>query len=192
MAILIDNFKANLTGGGARSNQFEVVMNFPAGTQQSGVQEEFRYLCKATSLPATSVGVAEVMYRGRKLNLAGDRTFEDWTTTIYSDSDFKIRNSIEIWAQLPDQLGRSGDNIEDPRETGGTAAYQSSATVYQLDRTGKKIRAYTFHGLWPSEVSSIELDWETNDAVETFDVTWKYNYFTIDNKGNFGNDDMFS
>jgi hypothetical protein len=185
MAILIDNFKANLTGGGARSNQFEVVMNFPAGTQSSGVQEEFRYLCKATSLPATSVGVAEVMYRGRKLNLAGDRTFEDWTTTIYNDADFNIRNSIEIWAQLPDQLGRSGQNHELP------TSYQSSATVYQLDRTGKKIRAYTFHGLWPSEVASIELDWETNDAVETFDVTWKYNYFTIDNSGNFGFSDIF-
>jgi hypothetical protein len=186
MAILIDNFKSNLTGGGARANQFEVIMNFPAATQASGLNEEFRYLCKATSIPATTVGVAEAWYRGRKMNLAGDRTFEDWTTTIYNDADFNLRNTMEIWAQLPDQLGTSGNNKEAPTQ------YQTSATVYHLDRTGKKIRSYTFHGLWPSEVGTIELDYETNDAIETFDVTWKYNYFTIDNNGNFGFQDIFS
>jgi|LWDU01.1.fsa_nt_gi hypothetical protein len=185
MAILIDNFKSQLVGGGARANQFKVVLNFPAGTQSGDNQKRFEFMCKATALPATTVGVAEVWYRGRKLNLAGDRSFEDWTTTIYNDAAFKLRNSMEVWAQLPDQLGTSGNNLSNPTD------YQSTATVYHLDRTGKSVRAYTFHGLWPSEVGTIELDYETNDAIETFDVTWKYNYFTVDNQGQFGVNDLF-
>ena len=47
----INDFKAKLAGGGARANQFKVVMPFPGYAQVGGEIEEMAFLCKGTQLP---------------------------------------------------------------------------------------------------------------------------------------------
>lgn len=170
----IETFKAQLTGGGARANQFEVVMNFPTGSSgNAGTTRQFTYLCSSTELPASTVGMVDVPYRGRILKLAGERTFADWTTTILNDTGFEIRKALESWVQI----------MDNPLLEVGTAVspslYKQTASVHQLDRNGGVLATYTFHGMMPSEVGNIALGFDTNDAVETFDVTWAYDYFTI-------------
>jgi hypothetical protein len=168
----IEMFKANLTGGGARPNQFEVVMQFPAIAVAGGASRKFTYLCKATSLPGSTIGVAEVHYRGRILKVAGDRTYEDWETTVLNDTDFAVRNAVERWIDGMDRTLLEVTNVTNP------LLYQSSATVHQLDRNGTRLKTYNFFGLWPSVIAPVELGYETNDVIEEFGVTWKYNYFT--------------
>jgi len=174
----IEIFKSHLTGGGARANQFDILMTWPAAIIVEGnAQTELRYLCKATSLPSTTVGETPVPYRGRVLKLAGDRTYEDWETTILNDTDFNIRNTVEHWVDTMDRTLSEGDfsstsSVINPMD------YQSQAIVRQLDRTGKVIKLYQFHGIWPSNITAIDLGYDTNDVVEEFNVTWKYNYFT--------------
>jgi hypothetical protein len=168
----IESFKANLTGGGARANQFEVTMNFPALAIPGQASRKFTYLCKASSLPGSTIGAVEVPYRGRILKIAGDRTFDDWETTIFNDTDFAIRNALERWVDSIDRILLEETNITNP------LLYQMTADVKQLDRNGSTLKTYNFVGIWPSVVSPIELGYDTNDAVEEFSVTWKYNYFT--------------
>ncbi len=168
----IENFKANLSGGGARANQFKVIMTFPAISGGSGLGEEFTYLCKATSLPGTTLGAVEVPYRGRILKIAGDRTYDDWETTVINDTDFNIRNAMERWIDGMDRTLLEQTNVTNP------LIYQSSAIVHQLDRNGSTLKSYKFHGMWPATIAAIDLGYDTNDAIEEFSVTWKYNYFT--------------
>lgn len=171
----IEHFKSNLTGGGARANQFEVIINFPAIAMAGGVASKFQFLCKATSLPASTIGVAEVPYRGRILKVAGDRTYEDWETTVLNDTDFAIRNAVERWMDGMDRTLIEASNVTNP------LLYQSSATVHQLDRSGAKLKTYNFIGLMPTAIAAVDLAYDSNDAVEEFGITWAYNYFTSNN-----------
>ena len=166
----ITDFRAVLQGGGARGYQFKVVMTFPGF---AGVGEESRvmgFLCKATNLPGQTLGEVAVPFRGRVLYIAGDRVFETWTTTVFNDTDFLIRNAMERWMN---GINANSDNsgLENP------ADYQVDAFVDQLDRAGQVIKSYTFRGMWPLTIGNIDVAYATNDEVETFDVTYRYQFF---------------
>jgi hypothetical protein len=42
-------------------------------------------------------------------------------------------------------------------------------------------REYTFVNIFPINISSIDLNWETTDAIEEFTVEFAYDYWTVDN-----------
>ena len=128
------------------------------------------YLCRTSNLPGMTIGEVAVPFRGRSLYVAGDRTFETWTTTILNDTDFLIRNAMERWMNEINSLS-DNSGLENP------ADYQVDAFVDQLDRSGAIIKSYTFRGLFPMTIAPIELGYDTNDAVEEFEVTYRYQYF---------------
>ena len=173
MANELNVFRTKLEGGGARANQFKVVMTFPLSITGLTADQstEMEYLCQAASLPGMVIGEVTVPFRGRNLFIAGDRTFEAWTVTIINDTDFKIRNGFEIWMN---EINAMTDNSG----TDAPAAYTATAHVYQLNRAGGRIKTYSFQGIWPTTISNIDLSSETNDAIETFDVTLRYDYWT--------------
>ena len=145
----ITDFKSKLTGGGARSNLFEVVISFPsAAPADTNVLDKSRFLIKAVALPDSIINPLTVAFRGRTLKLAGDRTFATWTITVLNDTDFIIRSAFENWMNT---INRVSDN------TGVTdsAGYTADAFVYQLDRDGSTLRAYHFYYLFPTNISSI-------------------------------------
>ena len=167
----ISQFKSKLVGGGARANLFEVQVNFPDGISQ-GIQgdgggvfdaDNFRFLCKSAALPASNVAPIDVPFRGRILKVAGDRTFDSWTITVMNDTDFSIRSAFENWMNT---INRVSDN------TGltNTAEYQADAFVYQLDRDGSTLRAYQFYDVFPTQVSAIELSYDSGGDIENFTV----------------------
>ena len=166
----INDFKAKLAGGGARSNQFKVTMPFPGYAQVGGETEDLAFLCRSTTLPAMNVGVVEVPFRGRKIYIGGDRTFADWTITVINDTNFKLRNAFERWSNGINNA-TDGEGLTNP------ADYQVDAFVDQLDRNGATIKSYTLRGVFPTEIAAIELDYGTNDAIEEFGVTFAYQYF---------------
>ena len=93
MAILgVDDFKSKLVGGGARPNLYKVTMNYPSYAQ--GDVELTSFMCKAAQLPASVIAPLEVNFRGRKLQMAGDRTFEPWTITVINDIGFEVRDAM--------------------------------------------------------------------------------------------------
>ena len=167
----IDDFKANLIGGGARSNQFRVTITPPPGIATGLDVRRASFLVTTSSLPAQTMGEIPVPFRGRSIYIAGDRTFGDaWTTTFYNDTDFMIRDAMERWS----------NGINDFADNTGVIApadYQSDLTVEQLDRDDTILKSYIFRSAWPTGVTAIELTSEAADAIEQFDVTWRYQHF---------------
>lgn len=159
----ITDFKSKLTGGGTRSNLFEVVLSFPGiAPADANVLDKSRFMVKSAALPASQVNFLPVPFRGRVLNVAGDRSFESWTITVINDTDFSIRSAFENWMN---KINRVSDN------TGVTnpSLYTSDAFVYQLDRDGSTLRAYHFYDLFPTAISSIPLSYDS-DNIQEFTV----------------------
>ena len=166
----ITDFKSKLTGGGARSNLFEVVISFPsAAPADTNVLDKSRFLIKAVALPDSIINPLTVAFRGRTLKLAGDRTFATWTITVLNDTDFIIRSAFENWMNT---INRVSDN------TGvtDTAEYTADAFVYQLDRDGSTLRAYRFYDLFPTSITSIPLSSDT-EGIQEFTVEMQVLYW---------------
>ena len=166
----INAFKAKLAGGGARSNQFKVTMPFPGYAQVGGEIEDLAFLCRSTTIPAMNVGVVEVPFRGRKIYIGGDRTFDTWSITVLNDTNFKIRNAMERW-----QNGIN--NMSDNEGLTNPVDYQVDCFVDPLDRNGNTIKSYTLRGLFPTGISAIDLNYDEQAAVEEFTVEFRYQYF---------------
>jgi hypothetical protein len=117
----------------------------------------------------------EVPYFGRKIKIAGDRTFAEWTVTLINDEDMIIRNAMEEWSNnINSHLG----NLRSFGSASPTL-YKANATVTHFGKTGLPLRSYTFNGLFPTEVSPIDLDWNTTDTLEEFTVTFQYDHWEV-------------
>tara|TARA_Y100001938_G_scaffold97171_1_gene132949 strand:+ start:3721 stop:4317 length:597 start_codon:yes stop_codon:yes gene_type:complete len=158
----ITDFKSKLTGGGARSNLFEVELSFPSAVSVEGLNDilnKARFLVKTAALPASNIAPIEIPFRGRVLKIAGDRTFDTWSITVLNDTDFSIRSAFEKWMNF---INKVSDN------TGSTNAedYQADAYVYQLDRSGETLRKYHFFDVFPTQVAPIELSYDSAGIQE--------------------------
>jgi|DEB0MinimDraft_6_1074348.scaffolds.fasta_scaffold06139_4 hypothetical protein len=193
----ITGFKSALAGGGARPNLFEVsIPSFPtaAGTSTwstTGDANEaglFKFLCKAAALPASNVAPVDVPFRGRILKVAGERTFDTWTVTVINDENFKIRTAFEKWMNGISKL----DNA-----TGASnpSSYMADAFVYQLGRGAgtiesttnstsangtnvQALRTYKFFDIFPTNISQIDLSYDTTDTLEEYTVEFQVQYWT--------------
>ena len=187
----IVDFKQKLTGGGARSNLFEVEIEYPieiaVDTSANGPKEFGKFMIKAAEIPASNLGNIPVPFRGRVLPIAGDRTFDPWTVTIINDTNFKIRDAMEQWSNSINDL-QTSQGIIDP------ADYQTNAKVKQLSRKGGNdpgkidvLREYRFEGIYPNVVSSIPLDYGATDQIEEFQVTFNYLFYSVTDGETLGN-----
>lgn len=167
MAFNINEMRSQLVYGGARQNLFQVRINNPANA--SG-DLKTPFMVQAAQIPESTLGVIPVFYFGRQMKLAGDRTFGDWTVTVINDEDFLIRNAMEEWSNRINRLER---NVRDINR------YKSNATVIQYAKDGTPIREYKFNGIFPSVISPIDLDWASTDQIESFQVTFSYDYWTV-------------
>ena len=183
----ISQFKGALIGGGARTNLFELELTtLPAGIEWSA--DNFRYMCKAAALPASNVAAIDVPFRGRIFKVAGDRTFDTWTVTIINDEGFILRTAMEEWMN---QISKLENNL------GATnpASYMTNAKVYQLgrgsktsseDNTGDKntvLREYEFVDIFPTNISAIDLSYESSDTIEEFTVEFQVQSFSLAGNG---------
>ena len=183
----ITDFKSKLSGGGARSNLFEVELSFPGAVPVDGLNDilnKARFLVKSAALPASNIAPVEVPFRGRILKIAGDRSFETWTITVINDTDFSIRSAFEKWMNI---INRVSDN------TGLTnpADYQADAYIYQLDRTGETLRKYHFYDIFPTQVTAIELSYD-QPGIQEFQVELQVLYWEAvkGNGANAGGEDI--
>ncbi len=185
----IDAFKSKLVGGGARPNLFEVELQWPdfiSDQIDEDTQEMARFMVKAANLPASNITPIDVPFRGRNLKIAGDRTFDVWTITVINDTDFKLRNSFEIWMN---GMNKHQDATGETEPT----TYQRDAYVYQLGRNARDgaidlgeeggsipvLKAYKFHGIFPTNVSAIELSYDQPDTIEEFTVDLQVQWLSL-------------
>jgi hypothetical protein len=173
----LDIFKAKLKGGGARPNLFKVNLPFPAST--GGSSEQASFMIKAATLPASVIAAIPIPFRGRKLNVAGDRTFEPWTITVLNDTSMDVRNAFERWMNL---INANADNVS-AYVGNNSLNYYTDILVHQLDRDDSITKTYEIIGAFPTNISAIDLSYETNDVVEEFTVELTYQYWTSERSG---------
>lgn len=141
------------------------------GQGTTSLDELTQFMVKAASFPASTIGVVEVPFRGRQLKIAGDRTYEPWSVTVLNDEGFTIRQQMETWAQTIQEYKINGSSAQ------STGEYMGRAIVDQLSRDGEVIKQATLEGIWPSNISALDLDWGTNDTPEEYTVEFQVQYW---------------
>ena len=168
----LNTFVQNLAGGGARANQYEIqIWGSPVPNAT------FSFLCRSAQIPGMTVGEVPVPYRGRQIFVAGDRTYDAWTVTVFSDTAWSLRSSFENWSDQIAQIDEMATGALRPND------YYAVAQVKQFDRAGGLTTTYVLQDVWPTTVDPIDLAYDTNDAVMEFGVTLRFNYMTIGDGG---------
>lgn len=178
MAFNLSEFVGNLAGDGARPNLFAVTLVFPTFVQDgSAAGQKTTFMAKTAQLPGSTLGFVTQSYFGRELKFVGNRTFADWTLTIINDEDFLVRGAIENWMNA---LNSHVGNFREPQAI-SAFNYQVDAYVDQYSKDGQTIiKSYNIVGMFPTDLSPIDLDWGTNDTIEEFSVTFAYQYWESD------------
>jgi hypothetical protein len=177
MTFKINDFSAKLIGGGARPTLFNVDLGTKFNTGLAGLSA---FMVEATSLPGSNIAPIPLPYMGRKVNVAGDRTFDIWSVRVINDEDFQIRHAMEEWMNKINSLE---GNLMDTDQTANPASYKYDASVRQYGKSSqtKILREYKFVNLFPISISPIDLDWNATDEVERFSVEFAYDYYTVVN-----------
>ena len=177
MATKLSNFISDI-GQGVKPNMFIVDIAFPEEVSGAGGDVDMvNLLCKSAALPASNLGVIEVPFRGRTVKIAGDRTFDTWTATFVNDKEMKIRAYFEQWlAQI-----NSHEKNNSPLFTPGEGGYTKVVKVKQLEKnasdSGEVLRQYDLMYAFPTNVSQIDLAYDSNDQIEEFTVEFQYSYW---------------
>lgn len=183
MAFNINTFRAELKGDGARPTLFEISVYFPVALSGAFPTQQMKMQAKASSLPGSTLGIIEVPYFGRKIKVAGDRTFDDWQCTIINDENFAIRNAFEFWHNSMDQYTTNANKKRVNGASESPMSYVSTIKVVQFGKQGNVIKTYTFVNAFPNNVGQIDVSWENNDQIEEFDISWSYDYFYVTEAG---------
>lgn len=173
MSFSVSSFRSALKGG-ARPNLF----NFTLGALPTGVSiSDFGLMAKAGAIPGMTLGVVEVPFRGRRIKVPGDRTFAEWTVTVINNESQLIRTGFENWMKYINDNDFTTTNMR----TGSGVDYTTDITVAQLGDAGNTVRSYKLVNAFPSDVSTIDLSYDTTDAIEEFTVTFQYTHFEVIN-----------
>lgn len=170
MPFSITDFAARLASGGARPTLFEVNIFNPIVRD---ADNQVPLFVRSAQIPESVVGTIEVPYFGRRVKVPGDRQFAEWTVQVINDENFSVRDRLERWSAA---IAGHQTNL---RATDDIQTLKSSALVTQFSKAGEKLRTYEFVGLFPTMIGPIDLDWENNDTIEVFQVTFQYDFWTV-------------
>ena len=170
----INTFRSKLNGG-SKANLFRMDIALNDGIDDVDLDAaNFSVLCKSGAIPAFTLGVIEVPFRGRRIKIPGDRTYGDWTATFVNDGNQNIRKTFDNW--LKSIVNPDGE--EDIRSS-SEDTYRSTITVNQLKADGTVARIYKLFDAFPTDVSAIDLSYDTTDAIQEFTVTFQYHYLDV-------------
>jgi hypothetical protein len=178
----ISTLKTQLNKG-ARANLFEIELTFPTavisavGGNQTAFSTNMGLLCKSAAVPGFTIGVIEVPFRaGRRIKIAGDRTFADWTVTIINDENHTMRNAFNAWVNYV-----STSNYDSVSKSTATD-YYSTIKIKHLKADGSVSRQYLLTDAYPTDVGALDLSFDSTDTLSEFTVNFQYHYLQAGNK----------
>lgn len=177
MAFDINIFRASgLPYGGARPSLFQIEFSAPPGVPIGGAGViQFPLVCRAAELPESTIGSIEIPYFGRKIKVAGERSYTDWSVTVMNDEDFAVRTMFESWHN---SINTAVSNLR--LTSGGLETYKTDMQITQFAKSGEPIRVCKLVGSFPVSVGAITLNWDSANAIEEFTVSFAYDYWIPD------------
>ena len=148
-------------------------------------------MVQASQIPTSDLGTIEIPYFGRRVKLAGDRRFGQWTVTVINDEDFLFRNAFEEWTQ---QIAALDDNMGSTNPS----SYMVNAKVFQLGRGSQVastnnggdsnvvLKEYEFIDIFPISVGPIDLSYESTDTIEEYTVEFAVQSYRVTGAGTEG------
>jgi hypothetical protein len=174
MTFRVQEFRSQLNYDGARPNLFQCELTFPTLVGGQGAQTQYTFMARAAQLPGSTINVVPQYYFGRELKFAGNRTFQEWTVTVVNDEDFTIRDAFERWMS---GMNSHVANLRAPTFVKGDGGYQQDGFITQYGKAGDPLKRYKFVGMFPVDITPIEVDWGANDTIEEFAVTFAYQWW---------------
>jgi len=161
----INNFK-----GGTRKNRFRVNGSWPSNVPYSVTT--FHIL--SATLPPSVLGMVTVPFRGRELNMAGDREYLPWDILILDDTGSNnLWKSFQTWQKL---INDHEDNIHNYGADDSFNNAKAFWTVEHLDMNGNVLKTINLNGCWPATITPIEFNMKEN-TYNTFGVRLNYDFF---------------
>ena len=160
----IELFKASFDDL-ARANRYRV--------EGFGAPDDLKYMAKAATAPASTVGVVDAPYQGRIIKLPGDRTYADWDVTFsYNTNNEDYDYFYQLHSFLNLEIANISIGLSD-----GKLPYGS---VTLLNRTnGADLKTWTIVGAIPFNISEIQFGMDTNDTLAEFTVSLAYDYHLV-------------
>ncbi len=155
----------------ARGTTFQVIIT--GAPVQSLSQNMMQFTCKAASLPASSIGKIEIPFWGRKIKYAGDRTYDDWETTLIGENNWTIYKQIYLWHSY------MNDPAANVATTTNMQNFKADGRVYVYDQAGNTTLSATLVGLFPLDLGDVALDWDATDQAVDLSVTWSMDYWKL-------------
>jgi len=163
MSNSISNFIGAFKGG-SRANRFTV-----GGKILNGAT----YHVRATSFPASTLGVIPINWRGRTVNYPGERAYAPWQITILDDPKMatKLFEAFHTWSNLI-------NNHTTNANSGAYPEFDSSLTVSQLGTdSDAAVRTCKLQNAFPQSVGELAYDMSQDNALLSFAVTIGYSHY---------------
>jgi hypothetical protein len=72
----------------------------------------------------------------------------------------------------------AGNNFDSASLRTSNVEYRTNVTIQHLRDDGSVSKTYLLKEAFPTDISQIDLSYDTTDAIEEFTVTFQYSYFT--------------
>jgi hypothetical protein len=131
-----------------------------------------------TATPVSTTTQISLGWQGSKTKVAGKTDFQNWNVTVRDDAINAVHTYFSKWRDKVYNVNRGVSSAL--ADNGG---YKKTAIVMLLTNSSLVsiesavgMRGYTLHGVWPTEVGPITLDY-SSEAVATFPVTLSMDWF---------------
>jgi len=167
----ITDFKGALKLGGARPSLFDIqIVASPDGVT---IPPDHIQKCFTSEIPGLTITPIEKSFFGRITKIPGEMSFGTLSTTFYNAENYDIRSALEKWTD------KINDPITNVGVSGNPQTYSGQVDLTHYGKDGKVGMKFQFRDCWPSSVEAISLDYDTTGDMESFAVTWSYDYFTM-------------
>jgi len=155
-----------------RPNRFLCMVTPPEGMINTDLDDySIHFFVQSATIPDRTFGEIEMKYYGMTFKVPGNETVSTLTINVINEVKWKIRDFFEAWAKNINNRDANTKGFMYDLFTG------ASVEVFQLDGVGNKIARYKFYHIYPMTVSEMELNMETTDSNETFQVIFSYSYW---------------
>ena len=100
-------------------------------------------------------------------------------------ADEDIDFDLAIIAEVDEELSKAKGTVKELENLAKkeTLTPELNNKIRQYTKDGDVAIDFDFIDCWPSAVDPIELSYDTTGAMEEFNVTWEYNYYTSTAQG---------